>query len=52
MVPEINWLAVLLAAISSMVVGAIWYAKSRKPIDLSGSSDAAPKAPAAAGPPA
>ncbi|MCU1418022.1 MAG: hypothetical protein JWP32_2196 [Schumannella sp.] len=27
MVPEINWLAVLLADISSMVVGAIWYAK-------------------------
>jgi uncharacterized membrane protein len=27
MVPEINWLAVLLAAVSSMVVGAIWYAK-------------------------
>lgn len=27
MVPEINWLAVLLAAVSSMVVGFIWYAK-------------------------
>ena len=27
MVPEINWLAVLLAAVSSMVVGAVWYAK-------------------------
>ena len=27
MVPEINWLAVLLATVSSMVVGAIWYAK-------------------------
>jgi hypothetical protein len=27
MVPEINWVAVLLAAVSSMVVGAIWYAK-------------------------
>jgi Protein of unknown function (DUF1761) len=27
MVPEINWLAVLLADISSMVIGAIWYAK-------------------------
>jgi hypothetical protein len=26
MVPEINWLAVLLAAVSSMVVGAVWYA--------------------------
>lgn len=26
MVPEINWLAVVLAAVSSMVVGAIWYA--------------------------
>lgn len=27
MVPEINWLAVVLATISSMIVGAIWYAK-------------------------
>ena len=27
MVPEINWLAVVLATASSMVVGAIWYAK-------------------------
>ena len=27
MVPEINWLAVALAAVSSMVVGFIWYAK-------------------------
>ena len=27
MVPEINWLAVLLADISSMVIGAFWYAK-------------------------
>lgn len=27
MVPEINWLAVVLATISSMVVGFIWYAK-------------------------
>jgi hypothetical protein len=27
MVPEINWLAVVLATVSSMVVGAVWYAK-------------------------
>ena len=27
MVPEINWLAVVLATISSMIVGAVWYAK-------------------------
>jgi hypothetical protein len=27
MVPEINWLAVVLATVSSMVVGFIWYAK-------------------------
>jgi len=27
MVPEINYLAVLLATVSSMVVGAIWYAQ-------------------------
>lgn len=27
MVPEINWLAVVLATVSSMVVGSIWYAK-------------------------
>lgn len=27
MVPEINWLAVVLATASSMVVGAIWYAR-------------------------
>ena len=27
MVPEINWLAVVLAAVSSMVVGFVWYAK-------------------------
>ena len=33
-----------------LIVGAIWYTKTRKPIDLSGSSDAAPKAPASAGP--
>ena len=28
MVPEINWLAVVLATVSSMVVGAVWYAKA------------------------
>ncbi|MDO7881898.1 DUF1761 domain-containing protein [Antiquaquibacter soli] len=28
MVPEINWLAVVLATVSSMVVGSIWYAKA------------------------
>ncbi len=27
MVPEINWLAVVLATVSSMVVGLIWYAR-------------------------
>ena len=27
MVPEINWLAVALATISSMVVGSVWYAR-------------------------
>ena len=27
MVPEINWLAVVLATVSSMVVGFVWYAK-------------------------
>lgn len=27
MVPEINWIAVVLATVSSMVVGFIWYAK-------------------------
>ena len=26
MVPEINWLAVLLADVSSMIIGAVWYA--------------------------
>lgn len=26
MVPEINWLAVILATVSTMVVGSIWYA--------------------------
>lgn len=27
MIPEINWLAVVLATVSSMIVGSIWYAK-------------------------
>lgn len=27
MVPEINWLAVVLATIAGMVVGAVWYAR-------------------------
>lgn len=27
MVPEINWIAVALATISSMIVGAVWYAR-------------------------
>lgn len=27
MVPEINWLAVVIATVSSMVVGFVWYAK-------------------------
>lgn len=43
MVPEINWLAVLLAAVSSMVVGAIWYAKpvfGKRWMRLSGITDA------------
>ena len=43
MVPEINWLAVLLADVSSMVIGAIWYAKpvfGRRWMRLSGISDA------------
>jgi divalent metal cation (Fe/Co/Zn/Cd) transporter len=43
MVPEINWLAVVLATVSSMVVGAIWYAKAvfgRRWRRLSGLSDA------------
>lgn len=42
MVPEINWLAVLLAAVSSMVVGFIWYAKpvfGRRWMRLSGITD-------------
>ena len=42
MVPEINWLAVLLAAVSSMVVGAIWYAKpvfGRRWMRLNGLTD-------------
>jgi hypothetical protein len=42
MVPEINWLAVVLATISSMVVGAIWYAKpvfGRTWMRLSGITD-------------
>lgn len=43
MIPEINWLAVALAAVSSMVVGAIWYAKpvfGRRWMRLSGITDA------------
>jgi len=28
MVPEINWLAVILATVSSMIIGAIWYARA------------------------
>lgn len=28
MIPEINWLAVVLATVSSMIVGSIWYAKA------------------------
>ncbi|MEO8263509.1 MAG: DUF1761 domain-containing protein, partial [Pseudolysinimonas sp.] len=43
MVPEINWLAVLLATVSSMVVGAIWYAKpvfGKRWMRLSGITDA------------
>lgn len=42
MVPEINWLAVLLADISSMVIGAIWYAKpvfGRRWMRLTGLTD-------------
>ncbi|HXJ66570.1 MAG TPA: sodium-translocating pyrophosphatase [Actinomycetota bacterium] len=39
----------VLAAV--LIVGAVWYAKTRKPIDLSGSSSAPPTAPAvSAGP--
>lgn len=43
MVPEINWLAVVLAAVSSMVVGAVWYAKpvfGRRWMRLSGITEA------------
>ena len=42
MVPEINWLAVVLAAVSSMVVGFVWYAKpvfGRRWMRLSGLTD-------------
>ena len=42
MVPEINWLAVLLATVSSMVVGAVWYAKpvfGKRWMRLSGLTD-------------
>jgi hypothetical protein len=42
MIPEINWVAVLLAAVSSMVVGAIWYAKpvfGRRWMRLTGLTD-------------
>jgi uncharacterized membrane protein len=42
MVPEINWLAVLLADVSSMVIGAIWYAKpvfGRRWMRLTGVTD-------------
>jgi hypothetical protein len=42
MVPEINWLAVVLATVSSMVVGAIWYAKpvfGRRWMRLSGTTE-------------
>jgi hypothetical protein len=42
MVPEINWPAVLLADVSSMVVGAIWYAKpvfGKRWMRLSGLTD-------------
>lgn len=28
MIPEINWLAVVLATVSSMIVGSVWYAKA------------------------
>lgn len=47
MVPEINWLAVLLADVSSMVVGAIWYAKpvfGKRWMRLSGLTDESMKA--------
>lgn len=42
MIPEINWVAVLLAAVSSMVIGAIWYAKpvfGRRWMRLTGLTD-------------
>jgi hypothetical protein len=42
MIPEINWVAVLLAAVSSMVVGAVWYAKpvfGRRWMGLTGLTD-------------
>lgn len=42
MIPEINWVAVVLAAVSSMVVGAIWYAKpvfGRRWMRLTGLTD-------------
>jgi hypothetical protein len=42
MVPEINWLAVVLATVSSMVIGAVWYAKpvfGRRWMRLSGISE-------------
>ncbi|HTL41245.1 MAG TPA: DUF1761 domain-containing protein [Pseudolysinimonas sp.] len=42
MIPEINWVAVLLAAVSSMVVGAVWYAKpvfGRRWMRLTGLTD-------------
>jgi hypothetical protein len=42
MVPEINWLAVVLATVSSMVVGFVWYAKpvfGRRWMRLSGLTD-------------
>ncbi|HEV7740932.1 MAG TPA: DUF1761 domain-containing protein [Pseudolysinimonas sp.] len=50
MVPEINWLAVLLADISSMVVGAIWYAKpvfGRRWMRLTGIAEDVPQKGAA-----
>ncbi len=42
MVPEINWLAVVLATVSSMVVGFVWYAKpvfGRRWMKLSGMTE-------------
>ncbi len=50
MVPEINWLAVVLATISSMVVGAVWYAKpvfGRRWMKLSGMDESATQTGAA-----